>query len=156
MYMWYNVCHLTKYGCNILSAGFYSQDYRTMAASSQMPPPLHLRADATLTQQGMGEWHTHTHIQDTWSFPDSSSVFFSSSSSTTLFSSCVMVVSSSSLLLPLLLPRLYPPLFTLYSLQEEQEETEYWERILRLNKQPDQSLLSFLEVQEWVQNTQNK
>lgn len=61
MYMWYNVCHLTKYGCNILSAGFYSQDYRTMAASSQMPPPLHLRADATLTQQGMGEWHTHTH-----------------------------------------------------------------------------------------------
>uniref|UniRef100_A0A3P9C1B9 Alsin Rho guanine nucleotide exchange factor ALS2 n=1 Tax=Maylandia zebra TaxID=106582 RepID=A0A3P9C1B9_9CICH len=61
---------------------------------------------------------------------------------------CVMVVSSSSLLLPLLLPRLYPPLFTLYSLQEEQEETEYWERILRLNKQPDQSLLSFLEVQE--------
>lgn len=61
MYMWYNVCHLTKYGCNILSAGFYSQDYRTMAASSQMPPPLHLRADATLTQQGMGEWHTHTY-----------------------------------------------------------------------------------------------
>uniref|UniRef100_A0A7N8XQ27 Alsin-like n=1 Tax=Mastacembelus armatus TaxID=205130 RepID=A0A7N8XQ27_9TELE len=54
----------------------------------------------------------------------------------------------SSLLLPLLLPRLYPPLFTLYCLQVEQEEAQYWERILRLNKQPDQSLLSFLEVQE--------
>ncbi|XP_070694071.1 alsin-like [Pempheris klunzingeri] len=60
----------------------------------------------------------------------------------------VVVVSCSSLLLPLLLPRLYPPLFTLYCLQEEQKEAQYWERILRLNKQPDQSLLSFLGVQE--------
>ncbi|XP_074515820.1 alsin-like isoform X1 [Sebastes fasciatus] len=60
----------------------------------------------------------------------------------------VMVVSCSSLLLPQLLPRLYPPLFTLYCLQEEQEEALYGERILRLNKQPDQSLLSFLGVQE--------
>ncbi|KAF3842963.1 hypothetical protein F7725_001812, partial [Dissostichus mawsoni] len=49
---------------------------------------------------------------------------------------------------PQLLPRLYPPLFTLYCLQEEQEEALYWERVLRLNKQPDQSLLSFLGVQE--------
>ncbi|CAJ1079928.1 alsin-like isoform X2 [Xyrichtys novacula] len=60
----------------------------------------------------------------------------------------VVVVSCSSLLLPLLLPRLYPPLFTLYCLQEEQEEAQYWERILRLNMQPDQYLLSFLGVQE--------
>ncbi|XP_076603108.1 alsin-like isoform X2 [Chaetodon auriga] len=60
----------------------------------------------------------------------------------------VVVVSCSSLLLPLLLPRLYPPLFTLYCLQEEREEVQYWERILRLNKQPDQSLLSFLGVKE--------
>ncbi|XP_045909587.1 alsin-like isoform X3 [Micropterus dolomieu] len=60
----------------------------------------------------------------------------------------VLVVSCSSLLLPVLLPRLYPPLFTLYCLQEEQAEAQYWERILRLNKQPDQSLLSFLGVQE--------
>lgn len=59
-----------------------------------------------------------------------------------------MVVSSSSLLLPLLLPRLYPPLFTLYCLQEEHLDTKYWEHILRLNKQPDQSLFSFLAVQE--------
>ncbi|XP_035532247.1 alsin-like isoform X3 [Morone saxatilis] len=60
----------------------------------------------------------------------------------------VLVVCCSSLLLPLLLPRLYPPLFTLYCLQEEQEEAQYWDRILRLNKQPDQSLLSFLGVKE--------
>ncbi|KAM9343957.1 alsin-like [Pholidichthys leucotaenia] len=62
--------------------------------------------------------------------------------------SSVVVVSCSSLLLPLLLPRLYPPLFTLYCLQEEKDEAKYWDRILRLNKQPDQSLLSFLGVQQ--------
>ncbi|KAK7904907.1 hypothetical protein WMY93_017514 [Mugilogobius chulae] len=61
---------------------------------------------------------------------------------------CVVVVSRSSLLLPLLLPRLYPPLFTLYGLQEEQDEAKYWERILRLNKSPDQALLSFLGVHQ--------
>ncbi|XP_068185150.1 alsin-like isoform X2 [Antennarius striatus] len=60
----------------------------------------------------------------------------------------VMVLSCSSLLLPLVLPRLYPPLFTLYCLQEEQLEAQYWDRIIRLNKQPDQSLLHFLGVQE--------
>ncbi|XP_055360815.1 alsin-like isoform X2 [Betta splendens] len=62
--------------------------------------------------------------------------------------SSIVVVSCPSLLLPLLLPQLYPPLFTLYCLQGEQEEAQYWERVLRLNKQPDQSLLSFLAVQE--------
>ncbi|XP_034042312.1 alsin-like isoform X2 [Thalassophryne amazonica] len=60
----------------------------------------------------------------------------------------IPVISCSSLLLPLLLPRLYPPLFTLYCLREEQDEAQYWEHILRLNKQPDQSLLTFLGVQE--------
>ncbi|XP_024919902.1 alsin-like isoform X5 [Cynoglossus semilaevis] len=66
--------------------------------------------------------------------------------SSCLLSSSVVVVSCSSLLLPLLLPRLYPPLFTLYCLQEEQKE--YWECVLQLNRQPDQSLLSFLGVQK--------
>ncbi|XP_068602604.1 alsin-like [Brachionichthys hirsutus] len=60
----------------------------------------------------------------------------------------VTVVSCSSLLLPLVLPRLYPPLFTLYCLQGEQVEAQYWDRIIRLNKQPDQSLLHFLGVRE--------
>ncbi|KAL6100615.1 als2 [Pungitius sinensis] len=60
----------------------------------------------------------------------------------------VLVLSSSSLLLPQLLPRLYPPLFTLYCLQEEQVDARYWERMLRLNKQPDRPLLRFLGVQE--------
>ncbi|XP_072768125.1 alsin-like isoform X2 [Nerophis lumbriciformis] len=69
-------------------------------------------------------------------------------SSSSMEESFVTVVSSSSLLLPRLLPQLYPPLFMLYCLHDEQQEVQYWERILRLNKQPDHSLLRFLGVQE--------
>lgn len=58
------------------------------------------------------------------------------------------LVSSSSLLLPVLLPRLYPPLFTLYTLEKEREEEVYWNCVLRLNKQPDLALLAFLGVQQ--------
>ncbi|XP_034533940.1 alsin isoform X2 [Notolabrus celidotus] len=58
------------------------------------------------------------------------------------------VVSSSGLLLPVLLPRLYPPLFTLYALDKEREDDIYWECVLRLNKQPDLALLAFLGVQQ--------
>ncbi|XP_060786136.1 alsin isoform X2 [Neoarius graeffei] len=56
------------------------------------------------------------------------------------------IVSSTTLLLPVLLPRLYPPLFTLYTQEREREEEVYWECLLRLNKQPDLSLLTFLGV----------
>ncbi|XP_043931046.1 alsin isoform X2 [Protopterus annectens] len=59
-----------------------------------------------------------------------------------------MMVTSSGLLLPMLLPRLYPPLFTLYALENEREEDVYWDCVLRLNKQPDLALLSFLGVQQ--------
>ncbi|CAL8291222.1 unnamed protein product [Lota lota] len=58
----------------------------------------------------------------------------------------VRVVSSSALLLPVLLPRLYPPLFTLYALDKEREDDLYWDCVLRLNKQPDLALLAFLGV----------
>ncbi|XP_005373242.1 PREDICTED: alsin isoform X2 [Chinchilla lanigera] len=57
------------------------------------------------------------------------------------------VVTSSGLLLPMLLPRLYPPLFMLYALEHDREEDVYWECVLRLNKQPDVALLGFLGVQ---------
>ena len=60
------------------------------------------------------------------------------------------VVSSSALLLPVLLPRLYPPLFTLYALDKEREDDVYWDCVLRLNKQPDLALLAFLGVQQYV------
>ncbi|MCI4378589.1 hypothetical protein PGIGA_G00217620 [Pangasianodon gigas] len=56
------------------------------------------------------------------------------------------IVSSTTLVLPVLLPRLYPPLFTLYTQEREREEEVYWECVLRLNKQPDLSLLTFLGV----------
>ncbi|KAK6315502.1 hypothetical protein J4Q44_G00150310 [Coregonus suidteri] len=58
------------------------------------------------------------------------------------------LVSSSTLLLPVLLPRLYPPLFTLYALDKEREEEVYWDCVLRLNKQADLGLLAFLGVQQ--------
>ncbi|XP_057160029.1 alsin isoform X7 [Ursus arctos] len=57
------------------------------------------------------------------------------------------VVTSSGLLLPVLLPRLYPPLFMLYALDNDREEDIYWECVLRLNKQADIALLGFLGVQ---------
>ncbi|KAB0396381.1 hypothetical protein E2I00_016297, partial [Balaenoptera physalus] len=57
------------------------------------------------------------------------------------------VVTGSGLLLPVLLPRLYPPLFMLYALDNDREEDVYWECVLRLNKQPDVALLGFLGVQ---------
>uniref|UniRef100_A0A3B3CP80 Alsin Rho guanine nucleotide exchange factor ALS2 b n=1 Tax=Oryzias melastigma TaxID=30732 RepID=A0A3B3CP80_ORYME len=59
-----------------------------------------------------------------------------------------LVASSWALLLPVLLPRLYPPLFTLYALEKEKEDDLYWECVLRLNKQPDLALLAFLGVQQ--------
>uniref|UniRef100_A0A3P8ZXS9 Alsin Rho guanine nucleotide exchange factor ALS2 b n=1 Tax=Esox lucius TaxID=8010 RepID=A0A3P8ZXS9_ESOLU len=65
--------------------------------------------------------------------------------------SCVSsswVVCSSTLLLPVLLPRLYPPLFSLYSLDKEREDSLYWNCVLRLNKQPDLTLLENLGVQQ--------
>ena len=59
-------------------------------------------------------------------------------------------MSSSALLLPVLLPRLYPPLFTLYALEQEREGDAYWDCVIRLNKQPDLSLLAFLGVPQSV------
>lgn len=63
---------------------------------------------------------------------------------------CSWIVSSTTLVLPVLLPRLYPPLFTLYTQEREREEEVYWESVIRLNKQPDLSLLPFLGVPQWV------
>jgi len=56
------------------------------------------------------------------------------------------VVSASSLLLPLLLPRVYPPLFTLYALHNEKHDDLYWDRLQKWNKQSDLALMNFLAV----------
>ena len=55
-------------------------------------------------------------------------------------------VNSMSLLHPLLLPRLYPPLFTLYALQTEKTDAVYTEKLFYLNKRGDMALMSFLGI----------
>ncbi|XDV30754.1 hypothetical protein PO909_033601 [Leuciscus waleckii] len=86
-------------------------------------------------------------ILDTSSFSDEGTDSFNSSTHSETPQQG-WLVSSSSLLLPVLLPRLYPPLFTLYTLEKEREEEVYWNCVLRLNKQPDLALLAFLGVQQ--------
>ncbi|CAL8241022.1 unnamed protein product [Merluccius merluccius] len=61
-------------------------------------------------------------------------------------SSSVCVVSSSTLLLSLLLPRVYPILFSLYCQGEGPQHALYWQHTTTLNLLSDQSLLSFLGV----------
>jgi len=55
-------------------------------------------------------------------------------------------INSSSVLHPLILPRLYPPLFTLYALHTEKADAVYTERLHQLNKRGDVALMSFLGV----------
>lgn len=56
------------------------------------------------------------------------------------------VVDSNTLLGPLLFPRFYPPLFTLYALRYEKNNSAYWERVLALNQHTDLTLMAYLEV----------
>lgn len=59
-------------------------------------------------------------------------------------------ITPNALIQPVLLPRLYPSLSTLYALNNEQEDKHYWERLLKWNKQPDLALMTFLGVDEYV------
>lgn len=59
-----------------------------------------------------------------------------------------MVITSEGLLLPIFLPKIYPPLFTLYALHYEKDDNVYWETLLKWNKQPDLSLMAFLDINE--------
>lgn len=56
------------------------------------------------------------------------------------------VVSANTLLLPVLLPRLYPPLYTLYVLHNQKLDDLYWERLQKWNRQSDSALMNFLGV----------
>ena len=56
------------------------------------------------------------------------------------------VVSANTLLLPVLLPRLYPPLYTLYVLHNQKVDDLYWERLQKWNRQTDSALMNFLGV----------
>jgi len=57
-----------------------------------------------------------------------------------------VTLTPSSLLHPILLPPLHPTVFTMFALREARQDGVYWERILRWNKHPDSTLLTFLEV----------
>ena len=59
-------------------------------------------------------------------------------------------INSSSVLHPLILPRLYPPLFTLYALHTEKADAVYTERLHQLNKRGDVALMSFLGVNRYL------
>ncbi len=56
------------------------------------------------------------------------------------------VVSANTLLLPVLLPRLYPSLFTLYVLHNQKQDDLYWDRLQKWNRQSDLALMNFLGV----------
>ena len=56
------------------------------------------------------------------------------------------ILDSNTLLGPLIFPPFYPPLFTLYALHNEKNDSAYWERVLQLNKRTDLALMSYLEV----------
>lgn len=55
--------------------------------------------------------------------------------------------TSSMLLHPLLFPRLYPPLFTLYALDNDRFDSAYWEQIQLLNKRSDWALMTYVGMQ---------
>ena len=60
------------------------------------------------------------------------------------------VVTPAGLIHPLLLPKVYPPLFTLYALYNEKEDEKYWRRVRQWNKQPDVALMAYLGMDQCV------
>jgi hypothetical protein len=63
---------------------------------------------------------------------------------------CREIVTAPSLLYPILLPKIYPPLFDLYALYCDREDDRYWERATKLNRQGDMALMAFLGIDQWV------
>ncbi|XP_005106198.1 alsin isoform X2 [Aplysia californica] len=60
----------------------------------------------------------------------------------------VQILTAAGLLYPLLLPKLYPPLFDLYALHNEAHDDRYWERVTKLNRQSDMGLMAYLDVDQ--------
>ncbi|CAE1150413.1 ALS2 [Acanthosepion pharaonis] len=58
------------------------------------------------------------------------------------------VVTPALLLHPLLLPKIYPPLFDLYALFNDKEDEKYWERVQKLNRQGDMALMAYLGIDQ--------
>lgn len=60
------------------------------------------------------------------------------------------VISCQSLLYPIVLPKVHHPLFTLFTLRNEQQEKQYKRTLMEWNKQSDYTLMSFLSVDQYV------
>lgn len=58
------------------------------------------------------------------------------------------VISAAAILHPILLPRVHSALFVLYALHNKKEDDAYWERLMKWNKQPDVTLMAFLEIDQ--------
>ena len=58
------------------------------------------------------------------------------------------IVTAAGLLYPILLPKIYPPLFDLYALYNDRDEDRYWERVSKLNRQGDMALMAFLGIEQ--------
>ncbi|XP_033359057.1 alsin [Bombus vosnesenskii] len=64
------------------------------------------------------------------------------------------VISAAAILHPILLPRVHSALFVLYALHNKKEDDAYWERLMKWNKQPDITLMAFLDIdQKFWKNT---
>jgi amyotrophic lateral sclerosis 2 protein len=58
------------------------------------------------------------------------------------------IVNYQSLLYPLILPKVHHPLFTLFTLKNEQQERQYKRTLMEWNKQSDRGLMTFLSVDQ--------
>ncbi|XP_016915649.2 alsin [Apis cerana] len=58
------------------------------------------------------------------------------------------VISAAAILHPILLPRVHSALFVLYALHNKKEDDAYWERLMKWNKQPDITLMAFLDIDQ--------
>ncbi|XP_014610965.1 PREDICTED: alsin [Polistes canadensis] len=58
------------------------------------------------------------------------------------------VISAPAILHPILLPRVHSALFVLYALHNKKEDDAYWERLMKWNKQPDITLMTFLDIDQ--------
>ncbi|XP_076459413.1 LOW QUALITY PROTEIN: alsin-like [Babylonia areolata] len=58
------------------------------------------------------------------------------------------IVTAAGLLYPILLPKIYPPLFDLYALYNDRSDDRYWERVSKLNRQGDMALMAFLGIDQ--------
>ncbi|KAK6960878.1 agglutinin-like protein 2, partial [Biomphalaria glabrata] len=59
----------------------------------------------------------------------------------------IYVLTAPGLLYPILLPKIYPPLFDLYALYNEASDDRYWERVSKLNRQSDMGLMAYLGIE---------